>query len=156
MKDLIKALKEKKLTIASVESLTGGLFASEIVNCAGASDVYLGSIISYANIVKQDLLNIDKQIIEKYGVVSKEVAMLMAKNGSLLLKSDVTVSFTGNAGPNTLENKDVGIVHTCIKIHDKYFDYCDKLSGSRNKIRQEIINLVKSRLIELLKEEGEL
>lgn len=155
MKALIKILKNQGLNIGSVESLTGGLFASEIVDCPGASDVYLGSIISYANVIKQDLLNIDKQIIDQYGVVSEEVAFLMVKNGSLLLKSDVTVSFTGNAGPDVLENKDVGLVYTCIKIHDKYFNYSDRLSGERNIIRHEIIDLVKTRLIELLKEKGE-
>ncbi|NLC54371.1 MAG: CinA family protein [Erysipelothrix sp.] len=155
MKQLINILKKENLSIASIESLTGGLFASELVKVAGASEVFLGSIVSYANSVKKDLLNIDQTTIDKYGVVSEEIAVLMANNGSQLLKSDVTLAFTGNAGPATLENKGLGLVFTCIKIKDKNYTYTDKLLGSRNQIRKEVINLAKTRLIELLKEKGE-
>lgn len=156
MEKLVKVLKTNDLNIASIESLTGGLFASELVAVAGASDVYLGSIVAYANIVKQELLNIDKEVIDKYGAVSEEIATLMASNGSLIFKSDVCVAFTGNAGPDTLENKDLGLIYTCIKIKAKVYNFKDKLSGNRNEIRQEIVKLTKNRIIQLLKEKGEL
>ena len=155
MKDLIRVLKKHDLTIASIESLTGGLFASELVSNAGASDVFLGSIVSYANIIKQEVLKIDLKFIEEYGVVSKEIASLMAINGSTLLGSDVTVSFTGNAGPDTLENKDLGLIYTCIKVNNQIFNFKDKLSGNRNKIRHDIVNLLKNRIIVILEKKGE-
>ena len=156
MEKLIKVLKKHHLMIASVESLTGGLFASELVATPSASDVYLGSIVSYANSIKQDLLKIDREVMSKYGVVSEEVATLMASNGGQILNSDVCVAFTGNAGPDTLENKDLGQVYTCIKINEEVYNFSDKLSGSRNEIRKEIVYLVKTRLIAILEEKGEL
>lgn len=155
MKELVELLILNKLTIASIESLTGGLFASEIVSVPNASQVYLGSIVTYANIIKQRILKIDKDKIDKYGVVSKEIATLMAVNGSQILKSDITVSFTGNAGPATLENKDLGLVFTCIKIKDNVYNFKDKLSGNRDDIRKTIVTLVKERLINILKEKGD-
>ena len=120
-----------------------------------ASNVYLGSIVAYANIVKQDLLHIDAKLIEEFGVVSEPIAKAMAISGQKIFNSDVCVAFSGNAGPNTLENKQVGLVYTCIVIIDETYNYCDKLSGNRNEIRKKIIDLVKIRLIDLLKGEGE-
>lgn len=152
MEKLIEILKKHNLRLASIESVSGGLFASKLTGYPNASKVYLGSIIAYDNIVKQDLLKIDKKIINKYGVVSEQVATMMAKNGSQILKSDVTVSFTGNAGPRVLENKDLGLIYTCIKIKNDYYNYCDQLSGKRNKIREDIVDMTKNRLIALLKE----
>ncbi len=154
MRELIEILRHKRLKIASIESLTGGLFASEIVASAGASDVYLGSLVTYTNNIKRDVLKIDQCIIDQYGVVSKEVSELMAKAGQSILNSDVSVSFTGNAGPNVLENKEVGLVYSTIVIKDQVYNFCDKLSGERNSIRSEIVNLVKSRLIILIEGKG--
>ena len=155
MKKLIEVLSQNSFKIASVESLTGGLFASELVSVDGASNVYLGSIVAYANNVKQDLLHIDAKLIEEFGVVSEPIAKAMAISGQKIFNSDVCVAFSGNAGPNTLENKQVGLVYTCIVIIDETYNYCDKLSGNRNEIRKKIIDLVKIRLIDLLKGEGE-
>ena len=136
MKNLISALRENNLTIASIESLTGGLFASEMVATPKASDVYLGSLVSYANVIKQDILKIDEKMIKEYGVVSKEIADLMAIRGQELFNTNISVSFTGNAGPDTLENKDLGLIYTSIKINKKLYSFKDKLSGSRNQIRK--------------------
>ena len=155
MKNLISALRENNLTIASIESLTGGLFASEMVATPKASDVYLGSLVSYANVIKQDILKIDEKMIKEYGVVSKEIADLMAIRGQELFNTNISVSFTGNAGPDTLENKDLGLIYTSIKINKKLYSFKDKLSGSRNQIRKEIVEIVKDRLIKILEEKGE-
>ena len=155
MNNLIETLRENNLTIASVESLTGGLFASELVSFPKASDVYLGSLVCYANVIKQDILKIDRKKIKKYGVVSKEIADLMAIKGQKLFNTNISVSFTGNAGPDTLENKDLGLIYTSIKINDKLYSFKDKLSGSRNQIRKEIVAIVKTRLIKILEEKGE-
>lgn len=154
MKSLIKALKDHNLSICSVESLTGGLFASDLTSVSGSSAVFLGSIVAYANNVKKDVLKIDSKVIKKYGVVSKEVSELMAKAGQSILKSDVSVSFTGNAGPNVLENKEVGLVYSTIVIKDQVYNYCDKLSGTRNEIRSRIVSLAKSRIISIIEGKG--
>ncbi len=151
MKDLIEVLKEYNLTIASVESITGGLFASSIVSVSGSSEVYLGSLVTYANIIKEKLLNIEAEFINKYGVVSSEVAKEMAKQANKLINSDIMISFSGNAGPNTLENKPVGSIYSCIKYHNDYYEYYDHLSGERNEIRLEIVNLSKDRIIQIIR-----
>ena len=92
-KSVLKALEEKGLTLGSVESLTGGLFASTICSVPGASKVFKGSFITYATSMKIDFLNINKDFIDKYGVVSKEVAREMAIIGRHGLEVDVCVSF---------------------------------------------------------------
>ena len=86
-KKLVDLLSKKKLTIGSVESLTAGLFIATLANVPGASKVVRGGIITYQTGLKTSLLGIKKETIKKYGVVSKEVATLMAKEGSKILKS---------------------------------------------------------------------
>src|SRR5574344_1623344 len=98
-KTLLERFAEKGWSLGSVESLTGGLFSASICSIPGASRVYKGSIISYANEVKENLAHVKSETIEKYGVVSKEVAEEMALGGLEALNVSVCVSFTGNAGP---------------------------------------------------------
>lgn len=154
MKELINVLKSHNLSICSVESLTGGLFASSLTAVSGSSTVFLGSLVTYANSVKSDILKIDQKVIDKHGVVSREVSELMAKAGQGLFKSDVSVSFTGNAGPSVLENKEVGLVYSTIVIKEEVYNYCDKLRGTRNEIRNRIVSLAKSRLISIIEGKG--
>ncbi len=152
MLELVNLLLENNYTIGSVESLTGGMFASEIVGISGASQVYLGSIVSYANSVKEGLLEIDESIIKDYGVISEQVVRLMCDAGARLLNVDVTISFSGNAGPGVLDNKPQGAIYSCIKILNDYYVYYDELNGSRNEIRKEIVDISVSRLKKILKE----
>ena len=140
MQRLVNLLKEKGLTIGSIESLTGGLFASEITSIPGASKVYKGSIVTYATSEKINLLHIDKDLIDKYGVVSKEVAYLMAEKGRKVLDTDLCVSFTGNAGPTAMEGKPVGLIYIGIAIYDKVEVYEFHLSGDRDTIQNEGVN----------------
>ena len=155
MKKLIKLLAKNGLTIASAESITGGLFASELVEVDKASSVYLGSFITYANSIKESVLKISLEDIEKYGVISAEIVKLMAGGTFELIPADVIVSFSGNAGPSKLEGKPVGSIYTCIKIYNRYHIYYDQLKGSRSEIRQEIVEITKDRIIELLTKKGD-
>ena len=108
MDELAQILKEKDISISSVESFTVGGFASLIGSISGISQVYRGSLVSYQTRIKRDVLHIDQKIIDNYGVVSNEVAGLMAINGQKMFDSDICISFTGNAGPTAMENKPVG------------------------------------------------
>lgn len=150
MEKLVSILRKHSLTIGTVESLTGGLFASELVSVSKASSVFLGSFVTYANNIKETVLKIDKEDINKYGVISSEIVKLMAQQANKQIKSDIMVAFSGNAGPDTLEGKPVGAVYTCIKIADKYYINYDILEGSRNEIRSNIVNITKDRIIHLL------
>ena len=150
MDELIALLNEKQLTISTCESLTGGLFASKIVEVSGASKVYLGSIISYATKVKEDIVHVDKEIIDTKGVISSEVAYEMAKNVSKIMNTSIGISFTGNAGPNAMENKPSGLIYSCIWYDGKGYIYEDLLTGTRNEIRNEIVELMIKRLMSLI------
>ena len=78
MERLVKILKEKKLTISSCESLTGGLFASKLVEISGASSVFVGSYVTYMDKAKEILLD-GKEVLDKVGAISEEMAYKMAK-----------------------------------------------------------------------------
>ena len=99
MESLLKAYKEKGLTLGSVESLTGGLFSAKFTEIPGSSAVFKGGIVTYSCEEKTNIVGVKKETIEKYGVVSPEVAIEMAELGRKVLNVDVCVSVTGNAGP---------------------------------------------------------
>ena len=99
MKKLYLAYKEKGLTLGSVESMTGGLFSAKFTEIPGVSAVFKGGIVTYSAEEKIALVGVKKETIEKYGVVSAEVAKEMAELGRKVLNVDVCVSVTGNAGP---------------------------------------------------------
>lgn len=103
-------LRKKGMTISTAESCTGGLVASLLTSVPGASDYFLGSVVSYAYSVKENVLGVSPDIIGGYGAVSPECAAAMADGVRRLTGSDFAVSTTGNAGPAASENKDVGLI----------------------------------------------
>ena len=103
-------LRKKGMTISTAESCTGGLVASLLTSVPGASDYFLGSVVSYAYSVKENVLGVSPDIIGGYGAVSPECAAAMADGVRRLTGSDFAVSTTGTAGPAASENKDVGLV----------------------------------------------
>ncbi|TXI63472.1 MAG: CinA family nicotinamide mononucleotide deamidase-related protein [Flavobacterium sp.] len=94
-----RLLTEKMLTISTAESCTGGKIASTLSAISGASNYFKGSVVSYATQAKIDVLEIDENVIAKYGVVSAEVAKEMAKSVKKVMNSDYAIATTGNAGP---------------------------------------------------------
>ncbi|MCQ2794919.1 MAG: CinA family protein [Bacilli bacterium] len=143
-KKLISLLSKKKLTIGSVESLTAGLFIATLAEVPGASKVVRGGLITYQTGLKTSLLGIKKEVIKKYGVVSKEAATLMAKEGSKILKSDIVVSFTGNAGPTKEPGgAEVGRVHIailCKPDEGNVKKFTKVYKGPRNAIRKAVVS----------------
>lgn len=99
MDALIQKLKNHHLTIACAESMTGGLISSEMTKIPGASKVFKGGIVAYTKTAKINLLNIKDKDIEKYGIVSKEIALEMAKSVKHLTQSTIGIGVTGDAGP---------------------------------------------------------
>ena len=94
-----RLLTEKKLTISTAESCTGGKIAATLSAVPGASNYFKGSVVSYATQAKIDVLEIDENLIAKHGVVSAEVASEMVKLVQKMMKSDYAIATTGNAGP---------------------------------------------------------
>lgn len=152
MEKLVELLINNKLTISSCESLTGGLFAEKLVEISGASKVLRGSYISYQDKGKRKLLGLKASIILKqYGAISSQMAKLMAKKIQRKLKTDISVSFTGNAGPIASEGKEVGLVYigVCIKKNCEIFKF--NFSGNRQEIRNLCIIKAKDILLNNIK-----
>lgn len=140
MKKLLQHLAEKGLTLGSVESMTGGMFASAFTSVGGSSKVFKGSIVSYAVEVKNKVVGVSSETVEKYGVVSEEVAKEMAAKGLEVLNVDVCVSITGNAGPTTEPGgKPVGCFYVGVATKNEVFVECFQKSGSRNKVRNKAV-----------------
>src|SRR5271157_5190473 len=110
--EIINIMREKKLTLGTVESATGGLIAHMITNVPGSSDVFRGSIISYSNEIKTKIVGVKEVMLQEYGAVSGQVARAMAKRGRKVLGADICVADTGIAGPGgATPGKPVGLFY---------------------------------------------
>ena len=109
---VVDLLRDRGLTLGTAESCTGGLVAARITDVPGSSDVFLGSIVSYADSVKRDRLGVPDDVLAAHGAVSAETAEAMAAGARAALGVDVAVSVTGIAGPGGgTEEKPVGLVY---------------------------------------------
>ena len=112
---------------------------SEITSICGASSFFKGSVVTYATEEKINVVGVSKEVVDKYGVVSKECAEEMAAKGAKALNVDYCISFTGNAGPTAMEGKPVGLIF--IGVFDgKTTHVLEKnIIGTRNFVRKEAI-----------------
>ena len=92
-------LKQKRLTLATAESCTGGLIAHLLTNIPGSSEYFLGGIVAYSYQAKADLLGVSWDTLNSKGAVSKETVMEMAMGARNKMKADIVVSVSGIAGP---------------------------------------------------------
>ncbi len=129
-----KLLKDNNSTLSTVESCTSGGLAKRITSVAGSSAYFEGSIVSYSNEIKSDLVGVPEAILNKYGAVSKEVIELMAENGRKKLKTDYCISTSGIAGPDGgTKEKPVGTVWICIATKDE--TYSKRFNFRQNRDR---------------------
>ena len=96
---LLQTLLDKNLSLAAAESCTGGLICQRLTSISGASAAVLGGVVSYAVSVKENVLGVSAETIEKYGVVSERCAAEMARGVKRITGADTAVSVTGLAGP---------------------------------------------------------
>jgi nicotinamide-nucleotide amidase len=109
---ILDLCREKRLTLATAESCTGGLIAACFTEIAGASDVFERGIVSYSNRAKEELLGVAPQTLARFGAVSKETALEMAAGARERAKTDIAIAVTGVAGPGGgSQEKPVGLVH---------------------------------------------
>ena len=87
------------MTVSAAESCTGGKIAQLLTSIPGSSAYFKGGVVSYATEVKTEILKVPQELIEKYSVVSREVAIEMALGAQKLLQTDYAIATTGNAGP---------------------------------------------------------
>lgn len=130
-----RLLTEKGKTLALAESCTGGRIAKSFTENAGASAYLKGGFVTYATEAKVNILNVPKRLIDKYSVVSGEVAEAMAKNARLLYNSDYAISTTGNAGPSKGDSDaEVGTVWIAIATADKVYSEVFNFGNHRQKV----------------------
>ncbi len=110
----INRLKEKGLSVASAESCTGGMVSSFITSVSGVSEVFEMGLTSYSCRIKNKILGVRLETLEKYGAVSKETAKEMAENIRKLADSDLGISVTGAAGPEGTEGHPPGYVFIAV------------------------------------------
>ena len=150
MKDLVSLFTEKKLTLSCAESLTGGLFASTITSIPGVSKIFKGGVVTYWNEAKANVISVSNDTIDEYGVVSSECASEMVRGVKKLFNTDVAISFTGNAGPTSMEGKPVGLVYIGIIVKETVFTFEYMFEGDRNQIREACVKQGIKKILELI------
>ena len=153
MKSLVKILIKKKLKISFAESCTGGLLASAITSISGASQIFNLGLITYSNQAKIKFLNVNKNIIKKYGAVSHESCLSMVNNLSKISKANINVSITGIAGPRGgTKQKPVGLVYIGVKKGNKtQINKCFFKSKKRISIQKATVKKALSLVLRIIK-----
>lgn len=137
---IVTALLEKKYTITTAESCTGGLLAGRILNVSGASGVYNEGHITYSNDAKERLLGVSHQTLQKYGAVSEQTAKEMAEGAAKAAKADVGLSTTGIAGPGGgTPTKPVGLIYVGCYIAGEIFVKECRFQGNREENRNAAV-----------------
>ncbi|WGY04262.1 CinA family protein [Nocardioides sp. QY071] len=108
---LVRMLRAASASVATAESLTGGLLAARLTAVPGSSVVYAGGVVSYQTHIKVEVLGVPQDVVDTYGVVSAECARAMADGARRLLGTAYALSTTGVAGPDRQEDKPVGTVY---------------------------------------------
>ncbi len=136
-----KLLTEKKRTISTAESCTGGKIASVITSISGSSNYFKGSIVSYATEAKINVLGVSQEIIDEFSVVSKQVAEAMASQVKKIFQSDFAIAATGNAGPNKGDaDAEVGTVFIAIATPKGVFSEQFNFGQPREKVIDRTVN----------------
>ena len=153
MESLVRRLAKKKLKISIAESCTGGLLASSITSISGASKVFNLGLVTYSNQAKIKILNVNKNIIKRYGAVSRECCLAMVNNLSKISKANINISITGIAGPKGgTKQKPVGLVYIGIRIEKKVvINKCNFKNKGRSYIQRQIVKKSLNLLLKLIK-----
>jgi len=145
---LHKKLIRKKLTISVAESCTGGLLAHNLTKLANSSKYFQMGLTTYSNQAKIKILKVNKNIIKKFGAVSKECCKSMVQNLSKISKSKVNISITGIAGPGgASKNKPIGLVYIGVKkgktilVRENRFKSINRNSIQKSTVR-EVIKII--------------
>lgn len=142
-------LRTSQETLATAESCSGGLIAHRITNVAGASDYFLGGIVSYSNAAKITFLGVDRRSLERYGAVSEQVAQEMAEAAQERFGAVYAVSSTGIAGPaGGTKEKPVGLVYIGLAAPGGTTVERCTFSGDRQTVKMRTADKALSMLLE--------
>lgn len=133
---LVKLLAERRLTVTTAESCTGGLVSALITAVPGASDVLEGAIVAYAPRVKEEFLGVPADVIDRCGIVSAETAAAMAKGAADRFAADCALALTGYAGPSGGDSENpVGTVWIAASCKDRTVTKKVIVRGDRDSVR---------------------
>ena len=155
MQDIVgRLLKERKMTMATAESCTGGLIAHTITRVAGSSDYFLGGVVAYSNDMKAKLLGVKKKTLTAHGAVSAETARAMAEGARRVTGADLAISVTGIAGPTGgSDEKPIGTVWFGLADTSGVRDFHSHFSGVRWKVQtmtaMTALDLIRRSLLDL-------
>lgn len=141
VQQIFKLCTKKSLVIRTAESCTGGSIASLLTTLPGSSAFFDRGVVTYSNKAKEELLDINPEILDRYGAVSYETAMLMAENlGKADSHNIISIATTGILGPDSDNtNKPVGLVYIAIYCNNKTNIEKLSLSGTRDTIKEKVI-----------------
>lgn len=141
---VVRLLQERRFTITTAESCTGGLIAGTLVNVAGASDVLCEAYVTYSNEAKQRLVGVGAETLEQFGAVSGQTAYEMAAGAARAAGADVALSSTGIAGPGGgTPEKPVGLVYIgcCVqgkvKVRELHF-HGDRMQNRMHTVEEAL------------------
>lgn len=146
---LVTLLQQKKLTLFTAESCTGGLIAAAVTDCPGSSIIFTGGVVVYSNELKEKLLQVPPSVFLRYGAVSKECADAMLDGAAAVYGADCAIAVTGIAGPGGgSADKPVGLVFIGVLTPGGRAVEEHIFAGDRQQVREQ----TKARAIQLLVE----
>lgn len=150
---VIAVLRERRESIATCESITGGAIAATLTDIPGASAVFRGGLITYASDLKASLAGVDAELIANQGVINEETARQMARGAVERCGSNWAVATTGVAGPDQQDGADVGTLFLALAGAKRVVSREFRLSGSRPDIRNQSVRLALVLILEELNRE---
>ena len=149
-RNIHRIFKEKGLTLSLAESCTAGLISHYLTTVPGASRIYAAGVVAYSADAKKRILGIPQKVIDTHGIVSKQTAKQMARRVRSLTKTDVSVSTTGNLGPDVIENKPRGLVYVAVSTKKRTVTKKLMLKGTRGQIKEIAVIASLSFLLEVI------
>lgn len=150
---VVKLLKEKKLTVATAESCTGGMVSSFITSVPGVSSVFELGITSYSCRIKHKILGVSEDTLDSFGAISEDTAREMADRVRYLAGSDIGIAVTGAAGPDGSEGHEPGFAFIALSNGVSILVKQLKIEPeSRNFVREKIVSEVFQLIIKYAKE----
>jgi nicotinamide-nucleotide amidase len=151
--EVIRLLTLAGRTVATAESLTGGLVAAALTDVPGSSAAFRGGVVSYATELKAQLLGVDQELLSDYGPVYAPVAVAMADGVRTRLGATVGIATTGVAGPGPADGHPAGTVHIAVSLSGDTVVRTMGLTGNRDEIRRLTVERVLGLLLGRLREE---
>ncbi|HWG02003.1 MAG TPA: nicotinamide-nucleotide amidohydrolase family protein [Trebonia sp.] len=152
--EILGMLRASGQTVATAESLTGGLVAAAFTDVPGSSEAFRGGVVAYATELKAHLLGVDRVMLDKHGPVYGPVAAAMAKGVRERLGATIGVSTTGVAGPGVSAGFPAGTVHVAVSLADDTVVRTMALTGNRDEVRRLTVERVLGLLLGRLREES--